>query len=250
MNTCEDTQIEEIISSQEKTIELMLSLKHFLQEDITIQREILKHRLMEGKSFQTRASYSEDFNEEEITEISDEDIEDLLHDENLLETETQLLKDMLNQINDDFSALKLDKDLMPSEDADRLLEEGFLSSEESLIEGKQLYRDIVIGQVGDHKIKPKNFYLEASSQYHIRKEKASLKIKCDQKGKVLESVCNKRGEGEKNHIERVPEILDETAKLHDQVGRENYKLVALVEGMEKYSVNFITYLNLTRYDEV
>jgi len=145
MNTCEDTQIGEIISSQEKTIELMLSLKHFLQEDITIQREILKHRLMEGKSFQTKSSYSEDFNEEKAIEISDDDIDDLLHDENILETETRLLKDMLNQINDDYSALKLDKDLIPSEEADRLLEESFLSSKESLIEGKQLYRDIVTG---------------------------------------------------------------------------------------------------------
>jgi len=60
-----------------------------------------------------------------------------------------------------------------------------------------------------------------------------LKIKCDLKGKVLESVCNVRGDGEVNHIERVHQILDETAKLHEKVGRENYKLIALVEGVEK-----------------
>ena len=151
MNTCEDRQVGELISSQEKTIELMLNLKQILEEDIRIQAEILKHHLMEGKSFQTRSSY-EDFNEEDPTEISDDDIGDLLHDENLLETETKLLKDMLSQMNDDYSALKFEKDLKPCEDDERLLKDGFQSSEESLINGRQLYRYIVSGNVGHNEV--------------------------------------------------------------------------------------------------
>ena len=66
-----------------------------------------------------------------------------------------------------------------------------------------------------------------------------MKKKCDAKCQVLERLCNKRGEGERTRILSVQEILDDNERLHQQVGRENHKLISLIKGLNRiiYHVN-------------
>ena len=240
-DTNEDCYIEELISNQEKTIEMM-KLKQFLTEDITIQRELLKHQLMEGKSFSTRSSYTEELSEEDAIEVSDDDIKELEYDEDILLTEIELLKDLLSQINDDHSALKLENLAKPLAEEMSSFEEGRRSSEESFINGKQLYRDIVTGtreqgRVDQYLILIKAD-LEASLQYDIRKEKDSLKKKCDHNGKILKSICDKKV-SKIDRVDDVHEILNESTKLHQQLCLENYKLISLVKGIRIFFTSII-----------
>ena len=139
----ENSQLEERISSQERTIEMMLSLKEVLQDDIDIQRELIKHNLMDGKTFSTRVNYDEDLDDKDI---EDDHIRNLLYDEDVLEIETHFLRELLSQTNEDYLTLKTEKnDSSPTNCEDYVLEESLQSSRESLVTGKQLYRDIVQG---------------------------------------------------------------------------------------------------------
>ena len=140
----ENSQLEERISVQERTIEMMLSLKEVLREDIDIQRELLKHRLMDGKTFSTRSNYEEELDDKDI---EDDDIRNLLYDKDVLEIETQFLRELLSQTNADYSTLKTENEspLSDGEHEDHVLEKNLQSSRESFVNGKQLYRDIVQG---------------------------------------------------------------------------------------------------------
>ena len=64
-----------------------------------------------------------------------------------------------------------------------------------------------------------------------------MKKKCDAKCQVLERLCNKRGEGERTRILSVQEILDDNERLHQQVGRENHKLISLIKGLNGIFMN-------------
>ena len=140
----ENSQLEERICSQERTIEMMLSLKEVLQEDINIQRELMKHHLMDGRTFSTRLNYDEELDEKDI---EDDHIRKLLYDEEVLEIETHFLKELLSQTTADYSTLKTENEssASPCEDQDHVLVESLQSSRESFVTGKQLYRDIVQG---------------------------------------------------------------------------------------------------------
>ena len=141
----EDSQLEERISSKEKTIEVMLSLKEVLREDINIQRELMKHHLMDGRTFSTQLNYDEDFDEKDI---EDDHIKKLMYDEEVLEIETHFLKELLSQTTADYSTLQTENEssASPREDHDHVLVESLQSSRESFVNGKQLYRDIVQGK--------------------------------------------------------------------------------------------------------
>ena len=138
----ENSQLEDRITSQEKTIEMMLSLKEVLREDIGVQRELLKHHLMDGKTFSTRLNYDEELDDKDI---DDDDIRNLLYDGDVLEIETHFLKELLSQATADYCTLKTEKNESPSDCEDHVLEESLQSSRESFVNGKQLYRDIVQG---------------------------------------------------------------------------------------------------------
>ena len=137
----ENSQLEERICSQERTIEMMLSLKEVLREDINIQRELMKHYLMDGRTFSTLIDYDEELDEKDI---DDDHIRSLLYDEDVLAKETHFLKELLSQTNADYSTLKTEKN-EPSPSDCCALEESLQSSRESFVNGKQLYRDIVQG---------------------------------------------------------------------------------------------------------
>ena len=134
-------------SYQEQTIEVMLKLRDALKEDIGIQRELMKHQLMEGKTFSTRSTYTEECIHEDDIDMNNDDIRILRHDEDILEVETQLLKDLLSQINEDYCALKLEEESSQVNGDDCNLEDSLRSSEESFVDGKQLYRDIITGMM-------------------------------------------------------------------------------------------------------
>ena len=102
----ENSQLEERICSQERTIEMMLSMKEILREDINIQRELLKHHLMDGRTFSTLIDYDEELDEKDI---DDDHIRSLLYDEDVLAKETHFLKELLSQTNADYSTLKTEK---------------------------------------------------------------------------------------------------------------------------------------------
>ena len=138
----ENSQLEDRITSQERTIEMMLSLKEVLREDIGVQREHLKHHLMDGKTFSTRLNYDEELDDKDI---DDDDIRNLLYDGDVLEIETHFLKELLSQATADYSTLKTEKNESRSDSEDHVLEESLQSSRESFVNGKQLYRDIVQG---------------------------------------------------------------------------------------------------------
>ena len=142
----ENSQLEERICSQERTIEMMLSLKEVLREDINIQRELMKHHLMDGWTFSTRHDYDEELDEKDI---DDDHIRNLLYDEDVLAKETHFLKELLSQTNVDYSTLKIENEspLSDVEHEDHVLEKSLQSSRESFINGKQLYRDIVQGRI-------------------------------------------------------------------------------------------------------
>ena len=142
----ENSQLEERICSQERTIEMMLSLKEVLREDINIQRELMKHHLMDGRTFSTLIDYDEELDEKDI---DDDHIRSLLYDEDVLAKETHFLKELLSQTNVDYSTLKIENEspLSDVEHEDHVLEKSLQSSRESFINGKQLYRDIVQGRI-------------------------------------------------------------------------------------------------------
>ena len=122
---------------------MMLSLKEVLREDIDIQRELMKHNLMDGKTFSTRVNYDEELDDKDI---EDDHIRNLLYDEDVLEIETHFLRELLSQTNADYCTLQTEKnESSPSDCEDHDLETSLQSSRESRESGKQLYRDIVQG---------------------------------------------------------------------------------------------------------